>query len=227
MASKAGRSLTVMTGDRVTSFTPDSSKVVLQFAPNFTVYLLPPDVVCLYSEDRKFFLHGNLYCALVTAIGKGGKTSRQLVGLLARDFPSGKIREALQRLIDRRFIVTASRSGTGVTAAYWASLGLPPEIAENNLRNCRVRIQSIDVAGAAELGDALTGLGVRVLKRSADLTVTLVSDYLDGRLAELNRQHLSDRTSWLLAQPSGHFPPGRDRYSLQAKAPAGPVSPSA
>src|SRR4051812_46335642 len=41
---------------------------VLQFAPNFAAYLLPPDVVCFYSEDRKFFLHGELYCALVSAI---------------------------------------------------------------------------------------------------------------------------------------------------------------
>jgi hypothetical protein len=36
-------------------------KGILQFAPNFTAYVLPPDVVCLYSEDRKFFLHGELY----------------------------------------------------------------------------------------------------------------------------------------------------------------------
>ncbi len=40
--------------------------------------------------------------------------------------------------------------------------------------------QSIDVDGATELGVALSGLGVRVVKRSVDLTVTLVSDYLDG-----------------------------------------------
>jgi bacteriocin biosynthesis cyclodehydratase domain-containing protein len=49
-------------------------------------------------------------------------------------------------------------------------------------------------------------MGVRVAKRSAELTVTLVSDYLDARLAELNRQHVSQRTPWLLAQPSGIFP---------------------
>ncbi len=53
---------------------------------------------------------------------------------------------------------------------------------------------------------ALKGLGVRVVKRSPDLTVTLVSDYLEGRLHELNRQHLSDRTRWILVQPSGIFP---------------------
>ncbi|MFZ0778005.1 MAG: TOMM precursor leader peptide-binding protein, partial [Xanthobacteraceae bacterium] len=121
-------------------------------------------------------------------------------------FPADKIQEALKRLIDRRYVVRASRSSAGVAAAYWASLGLSPESAEKALHKCRVRVQAIDVQGATELAAALTGLGVRVVKRSADLTVTLVNDYLDGRLAELNRQHLSDRTPWLLAQPSGIFP---------------------
>ena len=60
--------------------------------------------------------------------------------------------------------------------------------------------------GAAELSAALTGLGVRVVKRTADLTVTLVNDYLEARLAEMNRQHLANGTPWLLVQPSGNFP---------------------
>ena len=168
--------------------------------------MLPPEVVCLYSEDRKFFLHGELYCALASAIGEGGKSFRKLVRELEKDFPSDKIHEALKRLVDRRFIVAKPRASADTVAAYWASLGLPPEIAEKNLQKCRVRIQSIDVQGAAELGAALRALGVRVVKRSADLTVTLVSDYLEGRLAELNRQHLSDRTPWVLVQPCGIFP---------------------
>ena len=195
-----------MTGDHGNSFTQLDSKDVPQFAPNFTVYVLPRDVVCLYSEDRKFFLHGKLYCALASAIGKGGRSFRELVRELEKDFPSDKIHEALKRLVDRRYVLPASRSSAGAVAAYWASLGLSPETAARNLQKCRVRIQSIDVQGATELGAALTGLGVRVVKRSPDLTVTLVSDYLEGRLAELNRQHLSDRTPWLLVQPSGIFP---------------------
>jgi oxazoline/thiazoline synthase len=185
---------------------PDDSEAVAQFAPNFAVYVLPPDVVCLYSEDRKFFLHGELYCALASAIGKDGKTFQQLAGQLSRDFPSDKIHEALKRLVDRNFVQTASRTNAGVAAAYWASLGLLPGTVEKNLRKCRVRIQSIGVEGAAQLGAALTEFGVGVVKRSADLTITLVSDYLDGQLAELNRQHLSTRAPWLLAQPSGIFP---------------------
>ena len=83
---------------------------VPQFAPNFTVYVLPPDAVCLYSEDRKFFLHGELYCALATAIGKGGKSFAELAQRAGEDFPPDKIEEALKRLIERRYIVPASPS---------------------------------------------------------------------------------------------------------------------
>jgi ribosomal protein S12 methylthiotransferase accessory factor len=193
--------------NRKTSSTRPAGKEVLQFAPNFTVYVLPPGVVCLYSEDRKFFLHGELYCALASALGKGGKSFPALVRELAPQFPPDKIEEAVKRLVERRYVVVASsRSSADTVAGYWASLGLLPVIAEQNLGNCRVRIQSIEVQGTKELGTALGKLGVRVVDRSPDLTVTLVNDYLERQLAELNRQRVSEKTPWLLVQPSGVFP---------------------
>jgi bacteriocin biosynthesis cyclodehydratase domain-containing protein len=195
----------LVTGDRGTSSSLFNSKDVPQFAPNFSVYVLPPDAVCLYSEDRKFFLHGELYCAVAAAIG-AGKSFGQIGRDLGKKFPSDKINEALKRLLDRRYVVPKQHSSASVAASYWASLGLPPGIAEQNLQKCRVRIQSIDVKGAKELGAALNRLGVRVVKGAADLTVALVNDYLEARLAELNRKHLSDQTPWLLVQPSGIFP---------------------
>ncbi|MCC6780793.1 MAG: TOMM precursor leader peptide-binding protein [Hyphomicrobiales bacterium] len=181
-----------------------------RFAPNFTVHVLPPDVVCLYSEDRKYFLHGTLYCALADEIG-AGKSYRQIARDLGRKFPADKIDEALERLRHRRFIVSKSglsKSGSfsDSTAAYWASLGLSPDAAEQCLRKCRVRIESLGVRGGAQLATALKSLGARVVKGAADLTVTLVGDYLQAELAELNRQHLSNATPWILVQPAGIFP---------------------
>jgi ribosomal protein S12 methylthiotransferase accessory factor len=192
-----------MTDDDFAGYDEDD---VPQFSPNFSVYLQASDVVFLYSEDRKFLLHGELNCALAAAIAKGGKSFRQLVRALERDFPPDDIRKALKRLIDRRYILPASRSSNGVLDAYWASLGLAPDAAEEKLQKCRVRIQSMDVEGATELETALAGMGVRVVKRSPDLTVSLVNDYLDARLDELNLRHLSDQTPWALVQPSGIFP---------------------
>lgn len=195
-----------MTGNRRNRLAHHDSNEVPRFGPNFTVYVLPPDVVCLYSEDRKFFLHGELYCALASAIGEGGRSFRQLVRELEKTFPSDKVHEAIERLLDRRFLVRKSHASRETIAAYWASLGLSPQEAEKNLERCRVRIRSLDVEGATELGAGLRRLGVRIVNRSAELTLTLVGDYLDRRLAELNRQHLSDRTPWLLVQPCGIFP---------------------
>src|ERR1700761_8427736 len=183
-----------------------AAKDVAQFAPNFTVYVLPPDQVCLYSEDRKFFLHGELYCALASAIGKGGKSLQQLVDELGKRFPPEQVTEALKRLIERQYVIEASPTSNTVQAGYWASLGLPPGMAEQNLANCRVRVEAIDVEGARELTEALSDLGVRIVPRNADLTITLANDYLERRLAELNKQRVSDGTAWLLMQPAGAFP---------------------
>jgi bacteriocin biosynthesis cyclodehydratase domain-containing protein len=195
-----------MTRDRGASRQAGKDQDIAQFAPNFTVYVLPPDIVCLYSEDRKFFLHGELYCALASAIAKGGKSLPKLARDLGRNFPSDKVEEAINRLIERRYIVPALGDSGDAVAGYWASLGLPPGVAEQNLQNCRVRVEAIDVQGAAELGAALSGLGVRVVKRSQDLTITLVNDYFERRLAELNQERLTERTPWLIVQPSGAFP---------------------
>jgi oxazoline/thiazoline synthase len=191
---------------RKTSPRRQGSRDALQFAPNFSVYLLPPDVVCLYSEDRKFFLHGALYYALAAEIAKGKKNGPALAAELGKTFPPEKVEEALKRLHERRYVVTTSNGSNGTVAGYWASLGLPPDEAEKNLRACRVRVEAIDVEGANKLSTALGDLGVRVVGRSADLTVTLANDYLERRLAELNRQRVSDNASWLLVQPSGIYP---------------------
>jgi oxazoline/thiazoline synthase len=196
-----------MKANRKTRVARQTRKDILRFAPNFTAYVLPPNAVCLYSEDRKFFLHGELYCALATAIGKNGKAVSEIVHQLSKSFPTDKIEEAIRRLVERRYVMTGtSHAFTGAVAGYWASLGLPPEVAEQNLRDCPVHVESIDVKGARELSAALSKLGVQIAKRSPKLMITLVSDYLDRRLAEVNRGRVANKTPWMLVQPSGVVP---------------------
>ena len=195
----------VVAGDQADSTTRFHGKDVPQFAPNYSVYVLPPDAVCFYSEDRKFFLHGELFCIVADAIA-AGKSFGQIVRELTQKFPADVVDQAIKRLIDRRYIVPKRQTTIDAAAGYWATLGIPLEMAAKNLQQCKVRVQSVDAKGAKQLGAALRKLGVRVVDRSADLTVVLVDDYLEGKLEQLNRQHLSDRTPWLLVQPSGVFP---------------------
>jgi ribosomal protein S12 methylthiotransferase accessory factor len=195
----------VVAGDQPDSTARFNAKDVPQFAPNFSVYVLPPDAVCFYSEDRKFFLHGELFCIVADAIA-AGKSYGQIVRELTKRFPADVVDQAIKRLIDRRYIVPKRQTAVDAAAGYWATLGIPLGMAAKNLRRCKVRVQSVDAKGAKQLGAALRKLGVRVVDRSADLTVVLVDDYLEGQLEQLNRQHLSDRKPWLLVQPSGVFP---------------------
>lgn len=51
---------------------------VLRFSPNFSVYILPPDVVCLYSEDRKFFFAAR-FIALWRSGSARAKTSTPFI----------------------------------------------------------------------------------------------------------------------------------------------------
>jgi ribosomal protein S12 methylthiotransferase accessory factor len=138
---------------------------------------------------------------LASKIGEGGKIFHAL-GELERIFHPTKSGSA-QAADERRFIMARPSSLSGAAAAYWASLGLPRAWRISELPRAH---STDDVGGAAELESALRALGVRVMKRPAELTVTLVHDYLEDRLAELNREHLSARTPWLLVQPSGIFP---------------------
>jgi len=195
----------VVAGDQAHSTTRFNSKDVPQFAPNYSVYVLPPDSVCFYSEDRKFFLHGELFCIVADLIA-AGKSFGHIVRELTKKFPADVVDQAIKRLIDRRYIVPKRQTAVDAAAGYWATLGIPLEMAAKNLQTCKVRVQSIDAKGAKQLGAALRKLGVRVVDRSADLTVVLVDDYLEGQLEQSNRQHLSDRKPWLLVQPSGVFP---------------------
>ena len=230
------------TGKRGNSSTQRDSKAVPRFAPNFSVYVLPPDVVCLYSEDRKFFLHGALYCALAAAIG-AGKSVAQIVRALEKDFPSDQIREALKRLADRRFVVPAPRASAGRADAYWASLGMSPADANANLQNCRVRIEFDRRAGrqGARRRAESAGRSRRAGRRRPDRHAgERLSRGAAGRIepAALVGPHA------LAPGPAlRHFSPGgagvqpgqqsdqelraRIRAKASTRAPAGPVSPSA
>lgn len=177
----------------------------LRFAPNYAVYLLPPDVVCLYAENRKFFLRGALYCALAERIA-AGEDRASITHALSASFPAAKIEEAFTRLLDRRFVVPASVAQDS-TSAYWASLGLSHAVAAENLQKVAVRVESLGVGGAEELEDALRGFGVRLVDDASDaLTVVLVGDYLDDRLAAFNQRRLEEKKDWLPVQPTGLFP---------------------
>ena len=149
-------SRTALSSDALSAGEPgadEQSAGEIRFSPHFSVYILPPDGVCLYSENRKVFLRGELYCAVASRIGEG-EHPEAIVEALSREFPSDKIDEAIQRLLDRRFVVPAELIDEAA-AGYWASLGLTDDTAAKNLSNTSVQIESMGAAGAEGAGRRL------------------------------------------------------------------------
>src|SRR3954465_15264873 len=107
-----------MTADCGSGAVRRAGREIPRFAPNFSVYVLPPNVVCLYSEHRKFFLEGDLYAALAPQVA-AGRSLKVIFDALEADFPVQAITEALKRLIDRRFVVLSRDATGGTEAAFW------------------------------------------------------------------------------------------------------------
>ncbi len=186
------------------------------FAPQFTVYVLPPSTVCLYSENRKFLLHGELYCALAAEIDGKRKLS-DILGALRRRYSERDVRRALRRLVKRGFIVAPRLHDSNV--ALWANLGIAPRLAVRRLADCKVVIEDFGTKARATLARSLRRLGVRLSGRAAHrLTIALVTDYQDPRLVEFNRARLRKRESWVLVQPTGVVPLLGPRFKPEESA---------
>ena len=134
--------------------------------------------VCLYSEDRKFFLHGELYCALATAIGKGGKSFAELARRTGAEFSARQDRGSAQATdgarLSRRAALVHSSPSTAIGRASACRRGSPkqnldvPRAGRGDRRQRARRIQRRLERSASTSST-----------RSPDLTVTLVNDYLE------------------------------------------------
>ena len=216
----------LMTGDHGNSFTQHNGKDVPQFAPNFTVYVLPPDVVCLYSEDRKFLLHGELYCALAAAIGKGWK---ELSGARSRAGEGFSVRQ------NPRSPEAAGRPPLcppGIALFEWRRgrlLGEPRPVARGRGE------KSPEMSCAHSINRRAGGNGTRRRPERAGRSRRQALPRPDGHVGErLSRSAIGRIEPAAFVGPYAlgarptlrHFSPGGTGVQTGARAPAGCVLPS-
>ena len=99
----------------------------------------------------------------------------------------------------------------GAAEAYWASLGLGPETAADNLAKVRVRVQPMGgVRRGRTSAPPCAASASNVVDGEADLipiSSLVVGDYLDPRLARFQQPAAgAEAAAWLPVQPSGIFP---------------------
>ena len=166
--------------------------------PHLTFHAIGEQQTLLVSESFNTLMHGQLTCDLLPLLD-GQRPFDEIVAGLSDRHAAADVRAALDSLSGRGYVVSADHGMDRSRAAYWSSLGASPRWAEQRLRCSRVA-----VAGDADrLVRHLEASGVGVGSDNPNLAVTVCDDYLEARLAELNRRRLESEAPWMLVRPHG------------------------
>ncbi len=152
----------------------------------------------LVSESFDTLLHGGLYPDLLPLLG-GRRPLAGITAALEDRHAAADVLAAVVSLSARGYVVSADHGMDRPRAAYWASLGASPCWAEGRLAESRVAVEGDD----GRLARRLAEIGAGVASGDPRLTVVVCDDYLDARLADVNRRRLEAGAPWMLVRPRG------------------------
>ena len=155
----------------------------------------------LVSESFNTLLHGRLNRDLLPILD-GRRSHREIVKTLESAHAATDILAALVGLSARGYVVSADHGMDPARAAYWSSLGASPRWVEQRLAESRIAVEGDD----GRLIRCLEESGASMGTDEPGLTVIVCDDYLEKRLADINRQHLELRAPWMLVRARGIEP---------------------
>ena len=152
----------------------------------------------LVSETFNTLLHGALYCDLLPLLD-GRHSQDEIVAALEGAHAAAAVLEAIVALSAKGYVVSADHGMERCRAAYWSSLGASPRWVEWRLADSRVAVEGDDVRLIRHLEES----GASVGGANPTLAVIVCDDYLDARLADVNRSRLETKAPWALVRPRG------------------------
>ena len=167
-------------------------------APHLQFHEIGEGQTLLVSESFDTLLHGGLYPDLLPLLD-GQRPLAGIAAALEGRHPAADVLAAVVSLSARGYAVSADHGMDRPRAAYWSSLGASPRWVEERLAQSRVVVEGDDGRLARHLEES----GAVVARSDPRLTVTVCDDYLDARLADVNRQRLEAGTPWTLVRPRG------------------------
>ena len=172
-----------------------------ELAPHLRFHKIDDKQALLVSETFNTLLHGELNCRLIPLLD-GSRTQSGIFSALKDDCTESEILGAIYGLSAKGYIVSAEHSLDRRRAAYWTSLGATPRWAEHRLSSAHVAIAG-DESGFRR---HLAANGVCVGSDDPALTLVVCANYLESRLAEVNRKQSDLARPWALAKPFGLEP---------------------
>ena len=170
-------------------------------APHLEFRVIGEGQTLLVSESFNTLLHGGLYCDLLPLLD-GRRLQDEIVSVLESGHTATEVRGAIASLSAKGYVVSAEHGMDRRRAAYWSSLGASPRRVEQCLAKSRVEVEGDDGRLSRHLGETSAEAAADRLR----LTVIVCDDYLEERLAEVNRRRLEARAPWMLVRPRGIQP---------------------
>ena len=170
-------------------------------APHLQFRDIGDEKTLLVSESFNTLLHGRLNSDLLPLLD-GRRPHDEIVAALESTHAATDIVSAMATLSARGYAVSADHGMDPGRAAYWSSLGASPRWVEQRLAESRISVEG----GDGRLARCLAESGARIESADPALTVIVCEDYLEERLADVNRQRLELGGPWMLVRPRGIEP---------------------
>ena len=167
-------------------------------APHLEFRVIGEQQTLLVSESFNTLLHGKLYCSLLPLLD-GRRRADEIVAAVGSDHAAGDVLAALVGLSAKGYVVSAEHGMDRSRAAWWSSQGASPRWVEERLAESRIAIEGDDGRLTLHLEESGATVGVE----DPALAVVVCDDYLEARLAHVNRRQLEAGAPWTLVRPRG------------------------
>ncbi len=152
----------------------------------------------LVSESFNTLLHGRLHCDLLPLLD-GRHPLEEIVAALKGGHPGADVPATVASLAARGYVVSAEHGVDRSRAAYWSSLGASPRWVERRLAEACIAVEGDD----GPLSRRLEECGARLGRGEPELAIVVCDDYLEARLADVNRRQLEAGAPWMPVRPRG------------------------
>ena len=166
--------------------------------PHLQSHDIGEDRTLLVSEAFNTLLHGRLNRNLLPLLD-GRHSLDEIVATLADHHAASDVLAAIGSLSAKGYVVSGDHGMARRRAAFWSSLGASPRWVEQRLKDSAIAVEGDDGRLTKHLVDG----GARSGTGDQELTVVVCEDYLERRLADVNRRQLQARQPWMLVRPHG------------------------
>lgn len=171
-----------------------------RIAPHLRMVQLGPERFALLGEDERYLLQGDAFASVLPLVD-GTRTPEEIALAASTRVPAAEAYYALTLAAQRGYIADACTPGPD-SLAYLAALDGPDPGAAARVRGTRLEVLALGGLDAKPMEQALREFGMKVAGPS-NLTVVLVTDYLDPAIEGLNAGFRAEGRAWVMAKPTG------------------------